>query len=224
MPAKKTKTITWMLIGVLVLALAVFLYYFIDNQAKLPAEPGIEEETEEVAETEEVEETGEIGAREEFPTSEDAIDFNSFETDLSQLNNSHKLVATLNNYFDWAERSGSQALKPAEFYERRLGGEQDLAAFVASSLYHHGFIALVFTYRHEDNQGRESTHFGVAFREGEWPKYIFLDEDRVRLVHYGWSFEDLCRFEESRLGGRVVSYGTVSPEATDLTPAAWINR
>ena len=218
MPANKTKTITWVLIGVLVLALAVFLYYSIDNQPELTEEPGLEEETEEV------EETGQTGVREEFPAPEDIIDLNSFETDLSQLNNSHKLVATLNNYFDWEERSGFQALEPAEFYERRLGSEQDLAAFTAYSLYRNGFIAFVFTYRHEDDQGRDSTHFGVAFREDEQPKYIFLDEDRVRLVHYGWSFEDLCRFEESRLGGRVVSYGTVSPQATDLTPEKWINR
>ncbi len=158
---------------------------------------------------------------EEMVDLDEAIELNGFEATLAKLNTSHKLVATLNKYFSFTDQPGQVAVPPNEFFQERTGSQADFSAFSAHVLYQHDFIVFTLAYRYLD-QGQEKTNFVTAVRDSDLPKYIYYDEAGAHLIRYGWSFFDLGQTEGRRLGVEVTSYGTVSPQATELVPDKWV--
>lgn len=44
-------------------------------------------------------------------------------------------------------------------------------------------------------------------RDTDLPKYIYFDNGKVETISHGWSFRDLCKKEEERLGIKILKYG-----------------
>ena len=104
-------------------------------------------------------------------------------------------------------------------------GAEDMALFAAHTLYQNDFTSFVIKYQYVSEDGDKSgVNFVAEFRDTDLPKYIYFDEQGAHLVHHGWSFEDLCRKEEERLGIKITKYGTISPLATELVPKEWVER
>lgn len=166
-------------------------------------------------------EAAEWSIDEEMVSLDEAVELNGFEATLAKLNTSHKLVATLNKHFSFINQPDQAALLPNEFFQKRTGNQADFSAFSAHVLYEHDFIVFTLAYRYLD-QGQEKTNFVTALRDSDLPKYIYYDETGAHLIRYGWSFFDLGRTEGRRLGVEITSYGTVSPQATELVPDKWV--
>ena len=141
-----------------------------------------------------------------------------FEELISQLNTSERIVDFLNDNFTYSQRVGSDALTPEEFFEEKKGGSQDFASFASYALHKNGFISFSFVYENKDN-----THYAVSLRDTDLPKYIYFDKAGAHIVSHGWSFRDLCKKEEERLGIKIERYGTVSPTSIKLEPQEWVN-
>ena len=144
-----------------------------------------------------------------------------FKKKVEELNTVQKIVDYLNNNFKLVAREGNIAYSPKDFFEKKEGGEQDFAVFTSYVLNEHNFIPFTFAYEYENDNQREIKYV-TSVRDTNLPKYIYFDESGVYAVHYGWSFRDLCRKEEERLGIKILRYGTVSPTSVDLNPQEWV--
>jgi hypothetical protein len=147
----------------------------------------------------------------------------TFEEIIKELNTSQKLINYINKNFKYEPREGNVALSPKKVFEEKKGGSQDLAVFTAYTLYQNGFISFMIRYRYVSN-GLKSLkdNYVVEFRDIDLPKYIYFDKNGAHMLHHGWSFEDLCKKEEERLGIKIIKYGILSPLVQDLTPKEWI--
>lgn len=144
-----------------------------------------------------------------------------FKKKVEELNTVQKIVDYLNNNFKLVAREGNIAYSPKDFFEKKEGGEQDFAVFTSYVLNEHNFIPFTFAYEYE-NDNQRGIKYVTSVRDTNLPKYIYFDESGVYAVHYGWSFRDLCRKEEERLGIKILRYGTVSPTSVDLNPQEWV--
>lgn len=144
-----------------------------------------------------------------------------FKKKVEELNTVQKIVDYLNNNFKLVAREGDIASSPKDFFEKKEGGEQDFAVFTSYVLNEHNFVSFTFAYEYE-NDNQRGIKYVTSVRDTNLPKYIYFDESGVYAVHYGWSFRDLCRKEEERLGIKILRYGTVSPTSVDLNPEEWV--
>ena len=144
-----------------------------------------------------------------------------FKKKVEELNTVQKIVDYLNNNFKLVAREGDIAYFPKDFFEKKEGGEQDFAVFTSYVLNEHNFVSFTFAYEYE-NDNQRGIRYVTSVRDTNLPKYIYFDESGVYAVHYGWSFRDLCRKEEERLGIKILRYGTVSPTSVDLNPQEWV--
>ena len=144
-----------------------------------------------------------------------------FKKKVEELNTVQKIVDYLNNNFKLVAREGDIAYSPKDFFEKKEGGEQDFAVFTSYVLNEHNFVSFTFAYEYE-NDNQRGIKYVTSVRDTNLPKYIYFDESGVYAVHYGWSFRDLCRKEEERLGIKILRYGTVSPTSVDLNPEEWV--
>jgi len=144
-----------------------------------------------------------------------------FKKKVEELNTVQKIVDYLNNNFKLVAREGDIAYSPKDFFEKKEGGEQDFAVFTSYVLNEHNFVSFTFAYEYE-NDNQRGIKYVTSVRDTNLPKYIYFDESGVYAVHYGWSFRDLCRKEEERLGIKILRYGTVSPTSVDLNPQEWV--
>jgi len=144
-----------------------------------------------------------------------------FKKKVEELNTVQKIVDYLNNNFKLVAREGNIAYSPKDFLEKKEGGEQDFAVFTSYVLNEHNFVSFTFAYEYE-NDNQRGIKYVTSVRDTNLPKYIYFDESGAHAVHYGWSFRDLCRKEEERLGIKILRYGTVSPTSVDLNPQEWV--
>ena len=144
-----------------------------------------------------------------------------FKKKVEELNTVQKIVDYLNNNFKLVAREGNIAYSPKDFLEKKEGGEQDFAVFTSYVLNEHNFISFTFAYEYE-NDNQRGIKYVTSVRDTNLPKYIYFDESGAHAVHYGWSFRDLCRKEEERLGIKILRYGTVSPTSVDLNLQEWV--
>jgi len=144
-----------------------------------------------------------------------------FRKKVEELNTVQKLINYLNNNFTFASREGNVAYSPKDFFERKEGGEQDFAAFASYILHENDFISFTFVYEYENNNQKQIKYV-TSVRDTDLPKYIYFDNGKVETISHGWSFRDLCRKEEERLGVRILKYGTVSPLSIELSPQEWL--
>ena len=144
-----------------------------------------------------------------------------FRKKVEELNTVQKIIDYLNNNFRFISREGNIAYSPKDFFERKEGGEQDFAVFASYVLHEHNFISFTFTYEYENDNQKKIKHV-TSVRDTDLPKYIYFDNGKVETISHGWSFRDLCRKEEERLGIRVLRYGTVSPLSVELNPHEWL--
>ncbi|KUK66182.1 MAG: Calcium-binding acidic-repeat protein (ARP), partial [Parcubacteria bacterium 34_609] len=143
-----------------------------------------------------------------------------FRKEIEELNTTQKIIDYLNNNFKLVPREGNIAYSPQDFFEKKEGGEQDFAVFTSYVLHEHDFVSFTFAYEYENNNQR-TIKYVTSVRDTDLPKYIYFDESGARAVHHGWSFRDLCRKEEERLGIKILRYGMVSPMLVDLNPQEW---
>ena len=143
-----------------------------------------------------------------------------FRKKVEELNTVQKLINYLNNNFTFASREGNVAYSPKDFFEKKEGGEQDFAAFASYILHENNFISFTLAYEYESNNQKQIKYV-TSVRDTDLPKYIYFDNGKVETISHGWSFRDLCRKEEERLGIRILRYGTVSPLSIELNPKEW---
>lgn len=143
---------------------------------------------------------------------------NGFDETTSQLNTTAKLVAFLNEHFEFTNRKGNIAITPQEFYQNKKGGAQDFAVFSTHVLDKNGFIAFTFIYQHNEEE-----EYVTVFRDhhDDLPKYIYITQEGARAVHYGWSFTSLVIREQERLGITINRYATLTPSVIELIPSQW---
>lgn len=135
----------------------------------------------------------------------------------SQVKTSNNIISFLNNNnFKYVPLINDNEVNIGDFYKSRQGGDKDFAFFIAGAL-SINYIPFIFTY--EDDL---RAYYVVAFRDTDLPKYIYVDEGGVHMVHHGWSFKDLCKKEEERLGIKIKRYGTLSP-LNNLVPVEWVD-
>jgi len=144
-----------------------------------------------------------------------------FKKKVEELNTVQKIIDYLNNNFRFISREGNIAYSPQDFFEKKEGGEQDFAVFTSYVLNEHNFVSFTFAYEYE-NDNQRGIKYVTSVRDTNLPKYIYFDESGAHAVHHGWSFRDLCRKEEERLGIKILRYGTVSPTSVDLNPQEWV--
>jgi hypothetical protein len=142
----------------------------------------------------------------------------SFDETIAQFDTSEKLVAFLNEHFEFTDRQGNVALTPEEFFEAQEGGEQDFAVFTTYVLDQNDFMAFSFVYQHNEGKG-----FVVVFRERETdvPKYIYFNEQGAHSDEYGSSFRELCETEEERINVKIVKYSVFLPSTTEFVSEEW---
>ncbi len=144
-----------------------------------------------------------------------------FKKKVEELNTVQKIIDYLNNNFRFISREGNIAYSPQDFFKKKEGGEQDFAVFTSYVLNEHNFVSFTFAYEYE-NDNQRGIKYVTSVRDTNLPKYIYFDESGAHAVHHGWSFRDLCRKEEERLGIKILRYGTVSPTSVDLNPQEWV--
>jgi hypothetical protein len=144
----------------------------------------------------------------------------SFDETIAQFDTSEKLVAFLNEHFEFTDRQGNVALTPEEFFEAQEGGEQDFAVFTSYVLWKHKYEAGIIRYRIED-----FTNTVVVFRDEDLPKTIIFTPQGTDIYHHGWSFEEMFQKEEERLGAKINEY-TISywTDEGELWPEEWKKR
>jgi len=145
---------------------------------------------------------------------------------IAQIEKSNDIINFLNNNnFKYISSENDVDIDVAdidteEFYNLKKGKDVDFAFFIGKTLSSINYIPFIFTY--EDDL---RAYYVVAFRDTDLPKYIYVDEGGVHMVHHGWSFKDLCKKEEERLGIKIKRYGTIffSENLKSLSPTEWID-
>ncbi len=159
---------------------------------------------------------------EEEYTSEEVVYSSDFSETINQIDSPEQLVNFLNQNFKLVPREGIAVLTPLEFFDQRQGGEQDFARFTSHVLRQQGFVTIVFAYQYVDQNQIDRVGYVSVFRDGDEPKHIYFDQEKVQMASHGWSYEDLCQYEEERRGIDIVSYGVISLQATEMVPEEWI--
>jgi hypothetical protein len=136
----------------------------------------------------------------------------------SELNTPENLVEFLNT-FKIRERDSLVAYTPEEFYQKEKGATHDFAVFVAHVLKENNFETGVIRYNYRID-GKEKTHTVAVFRDVDTPKYITVTDKGIEMLPYGWSFSDLIKAEEERLGADIYQYTFFPVGVTDLTKPA----
>lgn len=153
---------------------------------------------------------------------EEVIYSNDFNGTIDQIDSPGQLINFLNQNFELIPREGIIALTPLEFFNQRQGGEQDFALFTSYVLRQQGFISIVFAYQYVDQDQIDRVGYVSVFRDESGPKHIYFDQDKVEMASHGWSYEDLCQYEEERRDIDILNYGVVSTQTTEMTPEEWI--
>jgi len=188
-----------------IVVLGVALLYFLVNQSFNDLPSGLVEDIPE----------------EEYIPEEVAIS-SDFSGTIDQIDNPEKLINVLNQDFELVPREGTVALAPRDFFEQRKGGEQDFALFASYVLRQRGFVSFVFAYQYLDQDQIDRVGYVSVFRDESGPKHIYFDQDRVQMASHGWSYEDLCQYEEERRGINILNYGVIPIQATEMVPEEWI--
>lgn len=153
---------------------------------------------------------------------EEVIYSSDFNGTIDQIDSPGQLINFLNQNFELVPREGIIALTPLEFFNQRQGGEQDFALFTSYVLRQQGFISIVFAYQYVDQDQIDRVGYVSVFRDESGPKHIYFDQDKVEMASHGWSYEDLCQYEEERRDIDILNYGVISTQATEMTPEEWI--
>jgi len=150
----------------------------------------------------------------------ETVPLNGFEETIAQLDTSEKLLAFLNEHFEFTDRQGNVALTPEEFFESRKGNSWDFAAFSSYVLWKHKYEAGIIRYKYGD-----VINAVVVFRDADIPKTIIFASEGISAYAHGWSFEEMFQKEEERLGIKIdeyaISYWT---DAGELWPEEWGKR
>jgi len=153
---------------------------------------------------------------------EEVIYSSDFNGTIDQIDSPGQLINFLNQNFELVPREGIIALTPLEFFNQRQGGEQDFALFTSYVLRQQGFISIVFAYQYVDQDQIDRVGYVSVFRDESGPKHIYFDQNKVEMASHGWSYEDLCQYEEERRDINILNYGVISTQATEMTPEEWI--
>jgi hypothetical protein len=153
-----------------------------------------------------------------------------FAAAITEITTFNDLINKLNIEFVFQEREDRQVRSPQEFFGLRQGNELDFAIFSAYVLkYLELGEAAVMRYKYLNVQNEQRIGTAVIFRGIDLPpKYIIFEPNNIRAVAYGWSFEELFRMEEQRIGTRITGYEIFLlwplPTVEQLWPAEWRQR
>lgn len=136
---------------------------------------------------------------------------------------SEELVQSLNEKFEIIQKKGDVAYSPKQFLSQKKGGEIDFAVYIASELKAQGFQTVVLRYQYEDGQKR-GINTVVVFGDIDAPKYIYIEQGKLKMIAHGKSFEDLFRLEEARLGIMITGVAVFEPGTLNLKVEQWERR
>ena len=136
---------------------------------------------------------------------------------------SEELVQFLNDNFEVIEKQGDIADSPEEFLNKKKGGEIDFAVYLASQLKTEGLQVVVMRYLYERDQ-RQGINTVVVFADRDAPKYIYLEQGKIKMTAHGKSFEDLYQLEEARLGVTITGVAVFEPNILNLKVEQWEKR
>lgn len=149
---------------------------------------------------------------------------NDLPTVLTQLSDSQKLVKFLNTNFTINDNPSLLAISPENTYQNKDGSALDLAVLSAFILEKNKYQAGFIKYQYQKD-GELKDNVVLVFRDDDLPKYLTFDSLGVKMYHHGWSFRDLIKAEEARLGIAIERYGYFSAQARDfqelLPPYTW---
>jgi len=140
------------------------------------------------------------------------------------------LILLLNTDFIYQPREDETIRFPEEFKELKEGNELDFALFTAYSLRTAGLgEAAVLRYKYQREEAESNINTIVIFRGHNLPpKHIAFGTEGARVFNYGWSFEDLFRAEEQRLGITITEHQMFLlwplPSQEDLLTKEWQTR
>lgn len=146
-----------------------------------------------------------------------------FNQTILAIDTSDKLIEFINANFIMEPREGLVAHSPIELYVNKKGGAQDFAVFATFVLDQHKYEAGVVRYKYQHNKKGEEKII-VPFRDIDLPKYIFFDDQGANMIHHGWSFNEMFKAEEARLGISITEYAVFNPGVYNLTADQWYQR
>lgn len=190
------------IILILIITLALLVFLFLINFNNKPTKNATNQEI----------------SKEEYTVIDYSDDYNKV---INQVQKPNDIINFLNNNnFKYISSDDDSDVDLEKFYNSKQGRDIDFAFFIGKSLAKN-YIPFLFAY--EDNY---KTFYVVAFRDDDLPKYIYVDNQGVHMVHHGWSFNDLCKKEEERLGIKIQRYGTLflsSGELETLESIDWVS-
>jgi len=142
----------------------------------------------------------------------------NWHNDLVHLNNPNVLLAFLNEYFVIQPKPNNfQALSLDDFYDIKKGSTFDFTVFIANVLNFHNYKTGIIRLDYHTMDEDTGSYAVVIFRDNDLPKYIVATESGVFMFHHGWSFYDLIKAEQQRLGIKIYRYAYFPVGSYDFT-------
>lgn len=142
------------------------------------------------------------------------------ETLKIELDNSDKIVAYLNKYYSLNSNSSLEARSLEEIIADDNLSLADYSYLSTYLLKNINIEAGTIRYLAQDLD-----NLVVVFRDGDLPKYISFTDEGLLVFHHGWSFSDLIKAENLRLGISIEKYLYFPPNTSnfsqEISPYTW---
>ncbi len=155
-----------------------------------------------------------------------SLEIVNFKDALSKLETPQQLIDYLNYNFYIVAREDIIPYSPDVFLQSKTGSHGDFANFIAKFLDQKGYETALVRFK-TLKEGRSDFHTVVVFRDKDGPKYIIPIPSGLRIISYGWSFEELFVSVESIMGAQITDYLILPSHATDFNEKPdfkWVSR